>query len=178
MVMLSRNCEETEEIESMDLADTIIIGLGNDLLADDAFGIMVARKLKELEIGSLDIVEAAEHGLGLLDYLEGYENAIIVDAFIGVEKGKIMEVELTSWDRAIAPSLHALSLPEALYIGRKAGLRLPERVKVYSVTVLNSFVIGGEMSDEVERSVPIVLNKILKDLHLPGPEGTYLRPDA
>jgi hydrogenase maturation protease len=151
----------------MTYANTVIIGLGNDLLADDAFGIMVARKLKDMEIDSLDIVEAAEHGLGLLDYLEGYENAIIVDAFIGVEKGKIMEVELTSWDRAIAPSLHALSLPEALYIGRKAGLRLPERVKVYSVTVLNSFVIGGEMSEEVQRSIPLVVDRILKSLHPP-----------
>jgi hydrogenase maturation protease len=159
-------------------AKTVVIGLGNDLLADDAFGIMVARELKALEIDSLDIVEAAEHGLGLLDYLEGYEKAIIVDAFIGTEKGKIMEVELTSWDRAVAPSLHALSLPEALHLGRKAGLRLPERVKVYSVTVLNSFVIGGEMSEEVERSVPVILNKILKDLRLGEPQGAHLRPDA
>ncbi len=149
---------------------TVVIGLGNDLFADDAFGVLVARKLKTLDIPSLDIVEAAEHGLGLLDCLEGYDNAIIVDAFIGTEKGKIVQVELSSRDRAVAPSLHALNLPEALHIGRMFGLHLPECVKVYSVTVLNEFVIGGPMSEEIERSIPIVVGRILKDVLVSGSE--------
>ncbi len=144
--------------------DTVIIGLGNDLLADDAFGIMVARRLKELEIGSVDIVEAAEHGLGLLEYLEGYKRAIIVDALIDTEKGRIVETDLEAGNRLIAPSFHAVSLIEALHVAKEAGLKLPARVKVYAVTVLDSFVIGGEMSPEIVRSIPVVVDRILQSL--------------
>jgi hydrogenase maturation protease len=69
----------------MESVRTVVIGLGNELLGDDAFGLAVVRMLSEVGAESANIVEAAEHGLGLLDHLEGYGRAIIVDALIGSE---------------------------------------------------------------------------------------------
>ena len=57
-----------------------VIGLGNDLLGDDAFGLIVARQVRERSAGRVPVVVTIESGLRLLDYLEGAEHAVVVDA--------------------------------------------------------------------------------------------------
>ena len=156
-------------------AGTVVIGLGNDLLGDDGFGVIVARKLQEIGIPGADIVETAEHGLRLLDYLDGYEKAIIIDAYIAEEKGMLRETEIEEDENVAAPTLHCLSLGEAIFIGRRAGLRLPQHVRLYSVTVLNTFVIGSGLSPEVEAAVPLVICRVLKELGMESDSCTRSR---
>jgi hydrogenase maturation protease len=48
---------------------TRVLCLGNDLLADDAFGPVVARTLKELYLPGVEVVESPASGLHLLEHV-------------------------------------------------------------------------------------------------------------
>ena len=70
--------------------DVLILGIGNMILTDDGVGIKTARRIKE-ENPNLEITEASEGGIGLLDYASGYDKLIIIDS-IKTEQGKPGEV--------------------------------------------------------------------------------------
>ena len=57
----------------------LVLGLGNDILGDDAVGLLAARRLRAFLPASVDVLEAAGGGIGLLDVLEGYDCALLLD---------------------------------------------------------------------------------------------------
>jgi len=59
--------------------DTIVLGVGNPVLTDDAVGFRVARLIKEAK-PELTVIETAEAGLTLLELVDGYERVIIIDS--------------------------------------------------------------------------------------------------
>lgn len=64
-------------------ATALILGVGNTILSDDGVGVHVAREAARLAANSaaaVDVAEAEVAGLALVDLLEGYASAIIVDA--------------------------------------------------------------------------------------------------
>lgn len=66
----------------------IVVGLGNPILSDDSVGIRVARVLNErITQPGINVVEASIAGLDFLDFLTGYDKAIIVDA-VNTEGGR------------------------------------------------------------------------------------------
>ena len=72
---------------------TLILGLGNELLSDDAVGIKVVRELRRRlpHKDDLDVHETSAAGLAILDLVCGYQNLIVVDAIRtnGGEPGQV-----------------------------------------------------------------------------------------
>ena len=66
--------------------NTLILGIGNTILTDDGIGIKIAQKLKE-DNPELEVMETSEVGMALLELLDGYDKAIIIDS-IKTEQGK------------------------------------------------------------------------------------------
>ena len=60
----------------------LVLGLGNDILGDEAVGLLAARRLRALLPESVDVVESGGGGLDLLDVLEGYDRAILLDSIL------------------------------------------------------------------------------------------------
>ena len=60
----------------------LLLGLGNDILTDDAVGLYVVRELqpKLAAHPSIDIRETTEMGLALLDFITGYRAVVMVDS--------------------------------------------------------------------------------------------------
>ena len=71
---MSRTSEEPKRV--------LILGLGNDILSDDAVGLLVARRLKhELSrFPGIAVLESSEMGLALLDFITGYSAVLIIDS--------------------------------------------------------------------------------------------------
>ena len=59
----------------------LLLGIGNEILGDDGVGIHVARYFEKLDLQLFDVKYAGIGGFNLLDYIEGYEKVIIVDAY-------------------------------------------------------------------------------------------------
>jgi hydrogenase maturation protease len=147
---------------------TLILGLGNDLLADDAVGLEVVRRLsRETKAPEIEIRETCAANLELLDFLVGFDRVIIVDAIrTGTGKaGDVRVLDLTDMEKATTPtSLHHVGLPTVLAAGKVLGAKMPARVRVFGIEATDVSVFGGPCSPEVEAAIPKVVDMIRAEL--------------
>lgn len=140
---------------------TRVLCLGNELIADDAFGPTVARRLNELNIPQLEVLETSETGFYLLEYLLGCESLIVVDTICsGNIPGNIRE--FTESDVQIVPggSPHYVGVFETLHTARQLGLDAPRKVCILAVEAENLTGVGAPMTPSVEAAVPIAVQTI------------------
>jgi hydrogenase maturation protease len=136
--------------------------LGNELISDDAVGILIARRLKSELNGVADVIESGLSGLALLDLLLGYDQAIIVDS-ISTGKdppGTIIELEPDDLGHVMAPSPHYTGLPEIISIARELGLEFPSRIRIIAIEGKDLETIGGAMSSQIILSIEEVVKRI------------------
>ncbi len=152
---------------------TLVIGLGNPLLRDDAVGLMVARGVTAgvASRTDVDVLEDYRGGLRLMERMIGYDRAVIVDSLVsGRPPGTIVELEPDSIPTQHSASSHDVNLPTALALGRRAGAHLPpdECIRVFGVEGGQVDVFGEELTPEVGAAVPLAIRMVLKAI---PPEG-------
>ena len=148
---------------------TLVLGLGNDILADDAVGILAARALAGRLDAAVDVKETAEHGVALLDHLLGYERVILLDAIQtgSNEPGTILEIDPASLSAVYAPSPHYAGLPELLAIAEGLKLDFPRHFRIFAVEVADALTIGGAMTPAVRAAIPELCNRVRAALDEP-----------
>ena len=124
---------------------TLVLGLGNELAADDAVGLLAVRAVSEDVAGAADVVESSASGMALIELFAGYDRALVVDAIRTGRNppGTIIELALDDVGRVVAPSLHHAGLPEMAAVAQRLGLRFPLETHVLAVEVLDPYTIGG-----------------------------------
>ena len=141
---------------------TLILGLGNDLLGDDGFGILAARELTRRLVGVADVVETALHGVALLDLLIGYDRAVIIDATSTGKHpaGTILELGPDDFKPVSGPSPHYTGLPELISLARQMHLEFPKEIKVFAVETRDTQTVGASMSEPVVRALDEVIARV------------------
>jgi hydrogenase maturation protease len=151
---------------------TILIGLGNPILTDDGVGVKVAyeveARLGDQRPANLTVTEASVGGLELMELLEGYDRAIIVDAIQtqnGHQPGTIFTLDLDDL-REISPtqhsaSVHDTSLVTALEAGKQLGMKLPEEIIIFAVEVTNILDFSEHPTPPVAAAIPKVTEMVL-----------------
>jgi hydrogenase maturation protease len=134
----------------------LVLGLGNDLLADDAVGILAVQTLKEQIGDEADVIASSVHGLGLLDLFVGYDRAILIDAIQTgrFAPGTIFQLNSADLEPVYAPSPHYAGLPEMLRLSRQLELDFPEHFTIFAVEVADAHTINGTMTKAVRDAVP------------------------
>jgi hydrogenase maturation protease len=119
---------------------TIVLGLGNLIRGDDAVGLLCTDSLSEKFKDFCDISVLSLHtaGITLVDSLSGFDRAIIVDA-VKTASGTPGEVFWASIDDLPDPrsdrSYHDIHLAEAIAIGRRMKLKMPEEIRILAIEV-------------------------------------------
>ncbi len=129
----------------------LVVGLGNDLLSDDAIGVLTARELHK-EIGDqADVIESDLTGVALIDLFIGYKQVIIIDAIYTSKfrPGTIIELDPKDLSAIPNPSPHYTGLPEMIKIADQLNLEFPREIKILAIEVADSHTIGGELSEPV-----------------------------
>jgi len=144
----------------------LVLGLGNDLLADDAIGVMAARELEPRLAGRADVVASALHGLALLDLLAGYDAAVIVDAVLTGRRpvGEVFDIDPATLQPVAGASPHFAGLPELLALADRLELRFPRRLRVVAVEVGDPLTVGGPMTPEVRAALPRLCDRVERAL--------------
>ncbi len=145
-------------------AAVLVLGLGNDMLSDDAMGLNVVRELRRRLPLTLDVAvkETGEMGLGLLDLIEGYRELIVVDS---IQTGKAAPGYLHEFEGAALPvtpsvSPHCAGIGEMLALGAALGLVMPERVTIFAVEVQDPFTLGNRLTPVLEAALPEVTRSV------------------
>jgi hydrogenase maturation protease len=130
-----------------------VVGLGNALRGDDAVGLTVARRLRELT-PALDVLELSGEPAELLDALgDGVEQVVLVDAVSsGAPPGTVHRLDASEAALAVdaCTTTHGLGLAETIELGR-ALERLPSRLLVIGIEG-RSFELGAPLSPDVARA--------------------------
>jgi len=70
-------------MDKADVRQTLVLGLGNEIMGDEGFGVHVVRRLRQAKLpGHVRIEEGGVGGFNLLGQLEGIERLIVVDVMI------------------------------------------------------------------------------------------------
>lgn len=145
-------------------ARVLVLGLGNDILRDDAVGLVVVRAVRRLLRGHADVevVDTEEMGLSLLDFIAGYRDLVIVDS---IQTGKAAPGTLHEIDDdalCLLPRIspHFLGVGEILALGRQLGLAMPERVKIFAIEVEDPFTLDTELTAAVAAAVAGTVDRV------------------
>ena len=143
---------------------TVVVGLGNPILADDGIGIAVARALEPRLAGTgVAVAESAWGGMRFLDLLTWFDRAVLVDA-IQWRHGPIGTVYCLTPEEAIptvrAVGYHDVSLGLALQLGARLGIPLPKSIVVFAVEVDDTTTVREGLSPAVAAAVPEVIQEI------------------
>jgi len=143
----------------------LVLCLGNEVLRDDGFGCVVARRLsEEPELSNeVEVIFAARAGFALLDLLANREHVLIVDT---IRTGKAPPGTLHYFPAGkMAPAnhlinSHQMSLPTAMEFGKKLGASMPLQIDVLAVEAEDVETLSEELSPPVADAVNAALAQI------------------
>jgi hydrogenase maturation protease len=149
---------------------TLIIGLGNPLVSDDAVGLRVVEELKAKLAGRDDIEVSEDYwgGLRLMERMIGFQRAIVVDAIqSGAPPGTIHLLGTGDLPTQRSASAHDVNLPTALEFGRRAGASLPpdDCIRLVGIEVVDILNFGQHCTPEVEAAIPRAVAAVLEQLN-------------
>jgi hydrogenase maturation protease len=136
-----------------------VLCLGNELLADDAFGPVVADRLASELPGVLEVVKSSLAGLALLDELTGVSRLVVIDSVQtgNAPPGTLYILHEDELKAGGGPSPHYLGIFETLRLARHLGLPAPEEVTVLAVEAADCATLGGPLHPAVLAAVPKVV---------------------
>lgn len=142
----------------------LVLGLGNDIIADDAVGLEAARGVRKLTPSEVDVIETSMSGVALLEEFVGYDRAIIIDAVKtgSSPPGSIHEWRAEDLDRVLAPSPHFAGLPEMMALARELELEYPSEFRIIAMETLDPYTIGGPMSQPVRDALPSFIEYVVQ----------------
>jgi hydrogenase maturation protease len=142
----------------------LLLGLGNDILTDDAVGLHVVHELQRDLAGhpSIDTRETTEMGLALLDFITGYRVVVIVDS---IQTGKappgfLHELDAAAMNQLTGRTPHFVGVSETLALGRQLGLPMPEQVSIFAIEVADPFTLGTTLTPVLEAALPGIVDRI------------------
>jgi hydrogenase maturation protease len=147
------------------MPQTLVIGLGNDFRGDDGAGLVVARRLRELALPGVIVLEQSGEGAALVEAWGAADRVIVVDAVSsGSEPGLIHRIEVN--DQPLPAHLsrgssHAFGLAEAVALARQLD-RLPASMTIYGIEG-QSFAPGTDLSPQVQAAVETIIEQLAQE---------------
>jgi hydrogenase maturation protease len=145
--------------------NTLVLGIGNPILSDDAVGIKIAQRL-EVEKPNLTVEQTNEAAIALIDLITDYDKLIIIDS-IKTKRGKAGELyKLTLKDfrpNNDFTSSHGMDIATAFEVGKSLGCRMPQAVSIYAVEVKDNENFSEQCTPEVTERIPSLVAQIIDE---------------
>ncbi len=159
----------------------MVIGLGNEFMRDDGFGIYALRLLRE-NFASRDrsaspndsparphIVfrESTAGGFEILDLLSGFTRGVLIDAVVTgrYEPGTIYRHVYTSGTEEVKLiSSHQLNLQELLGLAQLYHADVPSSVVVYGMEVEDVLTFSVGCTRRVQEMLPVFVDTVAEEL--------------
>ena len=153
---------------------TLVLGMGNPILSDDGFGLVVAERLLALPLpDGVEVIKSEVAGLRLLELMRGFDKAIIVDALqSGRTPGDLVRLEGKDFHGGHRyGSAHSIGLGTALELGQKLGYVMPAEIVAFAVEAEDVETFGEQLSPRVAAACDVAVRMVQKELGMgQGPE--------
>lgn len=144
-------------------SDTLVLGIGNLLWADEGFGIRALEYLHERWnfAPGTRLLDGGTQGLYLLPFVENCRRLLILDAVdYGLRPGTVKIVqdrEVPAFMGAKKMSLHQTGFQEVLAVAALRGWQ-PERLALIGVQPEHLEDYGGSLTDTVKAKLPVAID--------------------
>lgn len=146
------------------MKEILILGLGNEILSDDAIGIMALRQIKNRYLNNekIDFIESAESGISLLDYIIGYQKVLILDSIFKQNEspGTIEEIDISNMKEThyCPKTPHYIGLPYTIKIALNLHLNVPQTIKVLAMNVADPYSLKeNNLTPQVAAALPLFI---------------------
>lgn len=148
-----------------------VIGIGQTLRGDDAAGIEAVRRWERLYADTAQRADVSVQyselpGLGLLDLLDGFDAAVLVDAVSSAAAaGQVYRLDPDQLESfgAGGKTAHGWGIAETLQIDRQVHPARPTRVRLVGIEAAQ-VEMGAPLSPAVEASLPAACQAIEEEV--------------
>jgi hydrogenase maturation protease len=166
---------------------TVILGLGDDLFADEGFGMRVVESLHAQYVfpENVKLIDGGVEGADFLAVIEDADILLIVDALDSALKPDVVSVldggQIAGRIHGCENSLHQIDFVAALRQARKEG-RLPARIRFIGVQQQAMETYGNPVSEpgrvQVETAVVEIVNFLVSNgvVATPRPSNMPVEP--
>ncbi|MEW6718826.1 MAG: hydrogenase maturation protease [Thermodesulfobacteriota bacterium] len=151
---------------------TLLIGMGNPILSDDAVGVRLARDIgRSLAAtpGLSVMEECSVGGLNILEVVEGFERLIVLDAIrtTGGKPGDWHRFDSRMLRETMnLNNIHDVNFATALELGRRMGVSVPreEDIHIFAVEAADLVTFSERMTPEMETAYPEFRRAIQREI--------------
>jgi hydrogenase maturation protease len=151
---------------------TLLLGMGNPILSDDAIGIRLAWDIGDRLLGCYGLTVRADcsvGGLEVLDVLAGYGRAVIIDSIqtAGGVPGQWHAFGADALRETMhLTNVHDANFATALALGHRLGMSLPEpsAIRILAVEVNDAATFSEQLTPALEERYPALLNEIYREV--------------
>jgi len=151
---------------------TLLLGMGNPILCDDAIGVRLARDIGSQLEGMPGLViepECSVGGLNMIDVFQGHARAIVLDSAKTRDgsPGEWHELDAADLRETVhLTNIHDANFATALELGRRLGVPLPNArdIHIFVVDVEDNESFSETMTPALEATYPAISAGILSEV--------------
>jgi hydrogenase maturation protease len=148
--------------------ETLILGVGNEILTDDGIGPCIVNKISEMGLfAGADFLTANTGGLEVIEIIQGYKSLIIIDAIktIGGIPGTVYRFCPDDFKETHhLSSFHDVSFLTGLKLGKQIGLKVPENISIIAIEIVEDLTFNVNFSPIIEKKYDEIFNEALSML--------------
>lgn len=142
----------------------LIHGIGNEIVTDDGIGPKLVKRLKgNLSRTDIDFETAFIGGLEVLEFIQGYQTVIFIDAIRtrGGVPGTVYKLTPENFNSTIhLSSVHDVSFVTAVDLGKKLGLEMPEFIHIIAVEIVEDRVFDDNFSPQIQEKYEDIYREV------------------
>jgi hydrogenase maturation protease len=142
----------------------LVLGFGSDALSDDGIPIRLVQDLNVLEsLSSITFETSPVGGLELLELLEGFDTAVLIDTQLTSRRkpGEIHEFTPANFEETFhLSSQHDVTFHEAIRFAKEMGIPMPEDIRIIAIEVVENKKLSFEFSGEIQEKYAGILSQI------------------
>lgn len=146
----------------------LILGIGNEILSDDAIG---PRLVKDLERRTkredIEFLTSGNGGLEIMEYLYGFKQVIFVDAIrsSGSKPGHVFHFVPSDFrETSNLSNLHDVNFITALTLGKILEPEFPSDLHIIAVEIIEDREFSERLTPSLEKLYPEILEKVEEEI--------------
>jgi hydrogenase maturation protease len=142
----------------------LILGMGNDILMDDGIAPRLIKDIARDYTGTdINFESASLGGMETIELLKDYDEVVIIDAIKtrnGVP-GTLYIIDIENYmETAHVSNIHDISFLQALKLGKELNIKLPGKITILAIEIVEDMVFGENFTPEVATKYPDILQEI------------------